>query len=936
MPDVPTLTAPADDDAEPVATAERYGPYEVIGTLGSGGMGVVLEARDPALHRHVALKILKPRPTWTASDGATRLVYEAQAMARLAHPNVVTVFEVGQRDGQVYVALELVRGTTLRNWLRERPRRWREILEIFLAAGRGLAAAHDAGLVHRDFKPDNVLIGGDGRPRVTDFGLVVESAWLDEAVLSELADGDSDTTFRGSVAGTPAYMSVEQWAGRGVDARTDQFAFCVALWEALCGERPFRGARPHEIRAAVQAGAIAPPPRGRAPRWLLALLRRGLARDPAARWPTMAGLLDAVTRQLRLRRARAIVAITAGTALAAAAATALVTAHRAIAPCEAPTTRLAAVWSEPQRDRLRTRLTAVDLVQGPTRYEKIAATLDARARDWSAMHVEACRATRVEGRQSDTLLDRRMQCLGRWLGELDSTVKVITKTATLAEVDRAARAATSLSSLDRCTDAQAMSEAPVPETVLDRATAAALQAQIQEVDVAQRAGQLDGLTERAAGLVAAARNLHHDPTLAAALAVQGQVFMSRESYDLAAPPLRELVLIAARTRDDRGEAFAWLNLAMAPGQANLIESARAAVVRAGEPLDLEIDLLQRESSLLDSTSRAAEALARLVRARQLLERAGADKPGSPLRARLAKIEFETGQHHLSMGRYDAATASYRAAIDLERGLYGADSIDEAVATRHLAIALQRAGKLDEAAAAADEAVRIYGARIDNSTGLVQSLVIRADILQSQQRWAASIEAYDRALQVDRVTRTPEDLTRAAILIGRSETASHFGKLDDAIHSLDEAIALFATVHGEDANLGIALFDRGDLHRRLGRYDEALRDLDRAQAVFSKTYEPSSHYLLYPLTGRAMALVLSGRPAEAIPLLERALRLKVDVGDALQLARAKAYLGRARVETGRDVPGGLALARTARAALAALPDGADDFRALDRWLAAHAR
>src|SRR6185295_681534 len=211
---------------------------------------------------------------------------EARAMARLAHPNVVTVFEIGRTGDQMYVAMELVAGTTLRGCLRERPRRWREVVETFLAAGRGLAAAHAAGLIHRDFKPDNVLIGSDGRPRVSDFGLVIGTGSGEDLV--ELAERSGDATLRGSAAGTPAYMSPEQWDGRPVDARSDQFAFCVALWEALYDRRPFRGTQSQELRDAIRTGVITDPPSGRrVPRWLQAVVRRGLAVDPGARWPDM-------------------------------------------------------------------------------------------------------------------------------------------------------------------------------------------------------------------------------------------------------------------------------------------------------------------------------------------------------------------------------------------------------------------------------------------------------------------------------------------------------------------------------------------------------------------------------------------------------------------------------------------------------------------------
>src|SRR5262245_58610747 len=188
---------PPADEAD-VAKIKRCGPYEVLGQIGAGGMGVVLEAYDPALRRKIAIKLWRPKRSRSATKGARDLATEAQAMARLAHPNVVTVFEIGEVNDQVYVAMELVVGTTVRGWLRERVQGWREIVAMFGGAGRGLAAAHAAGLVHRDFNPDNVLIGHDGRPRVCDFGLVAETA-SSGAAIDELVTLERDNTLSSGV-----------------------------------------------------------------------------------------------------------------------------------------------------------------------------------------------------------------------------------------------------------------------------------------------------------------------------------------------------------------------------------------------------------------------------------------------------------------------------------------------------------------------------------------------------------------------------------------------------------------------------------------------------------------------------------------------------------------------------------------------------------------
>ena len=304
----------------------RHGRYEILGALGAGGMGIVLEGRDPELARRVAIKILHPEHAAGAdgTEAAARLTREARAMAQLAHPNVVTVYEVGWSAGRAFVAMELIEGTTLRGWLAARPRGWRELVTMFVAAGRGLAAAHAAGLVHRDFKPDNVLIGRDGRPRVADFGLAAMATIATAPITAATALLTTRTT-RAGIAGTPAYMAPEQWRGGPIDPRTDQFAFGVALWEALHGERPFAG---DDLERATCAGQIATPRRAApTPRWLDALVRRMLAVDAAARWPTLAAALDRLERRLRRRR-WGVVAGAATIGAAAALALAVGTARR--------------------------------------------------------------------------------------------------------------------------------------------------------------------------------------------------------------------------------------------------------------------------------------------------------------------------------------------------------------------------------------------------------------------------------------------------------------------------------------------------------------------------------------------------------------------------------------------------------------------------------
>jgi serine/threonine protein kinase len=277
--------------------AVRIGRYTVLDKLGEGGMGIVYRARDEELGRDVAIKVMAA----SADAARERLQREARAMARLSHPNVVTVHEVGSVEDQVYVAMELVPGTTLRRWL-EAPHSRAERLDVFLQAAQGLEAAHEAGIVHRDFKPENVIVGDDGRVRVVDFGLATspdEAAAVDGSPPLDPPAGAASLTHTGQRLGTPAYMAPEQFLGSAVDARSDQFSFCVALFEGLYEKRPFPGDTAEEIGRAVLGGRVTPAEDPWGSQALRDAIQRGLERDPASRNPSMAALVRVLEREPR-------------------------------------------------------------------------------------------------------------------------------------------------------------------------------------------------------------------------------------------------------------------------------------------------------------------------------------------------------------------------------------------------------------------------------------------------------------------------------------------------------------------------------------------------------------------------------------------------------------------------------------------------------------
>ncbi|HEX3766242.1 MAG TPA: protein kinase [Kofleriaceae bacterium] len=431
-----TATAPVSAvHPEPAdALGASLGRYRLERELGAGGMGVVHAAFDPDLERRIALKVLRvAMPGLEAKD---RLLREARAMARLAHPNVVTVHEVGTANGRDYVAMELIQGETLADWLRSGKRRPFEIIAAFLAAGRGLAAAHAAGIVHRDFKPHNVLRSRHGRIVVTDFGLAreaqVELPMRRDAAISGITPLlappsalSSSTpgslpgiTATGALLGTPAYMAPEQWSGGMVTPATDQFAFCVALWEALAGERPYRGTTLDELRSQAALGPAALDA-SRIPRRLRAILRRGLDPDPAERWPSMDVLLHQIVRVERRPGIALGIGIGAVVAVGVLVLALRAGDHLVAAPrCQPPAFDPVQVWSPAVRAGVGTQAVAVRQI-------------DAELAAWRRARGTACKVEPVARAP-------QLSCLDGVLARIDAVIRAITADREGPQVDAGA------------------------------------------------------------------------------------------------------------------------------------------------------------------------------------------------------------------------------------------------------------------------------------------------------------------------------------------------------------------------------------------------------------------------------------------------------------------------------------------------------------------
>ena len=512
-------------DDEPWKAGDQIGRYRVVDKLGAGGMGVVYLADDPELDRRVALKLVRAEARTGAQAG---LVVEAQAMAKLRHPNVVSVYDVGMDQGRVFVAMELIPGITLRDWIRAERRRWREIASAFLGAARGLAAAHRVGLVHRDFKSDNVLIDQDGVARLSDFGLARPLGVVRER----------------STAGTPHYMAPEQHDGDPITEAADQFAFAAALWEAVFGVLPFGGKDVAELAEAKRHGRLTAPPRSAAPGWLIAVLRRALAPTPRERFASLTALERALERGLARRRRAAI----ASAGLAAVAAAFVVGGLRvsggAAELCSGAAAEIARTWNPATRARVAAHLRGLD-AYARDEAVRLDGDLATAADGWARAHRDACLAN-ANGELTVALYEQSLGCLERWRIALDATLDILGGVPR-DRLSDAVVAARSLPEAARCrTETLVAAVAPPPPELA--AAVRLTDNELARVRVRAQARDPDAATAAAAA-VARSQQLGYPPLIAHAQLTQGLALLFRDD-SRAIAALDRAATTALRAGDD--------------------------------------------------------------------------------------------------------------------------------------------------------------------------------------------------------------------------------------------------------------------------------------------------------------------------------------------------------------------------------------------------
>lgn len=868
------------------APSLRVGRYVVLDKIGQGGMGIVYTAYDPELDRKIALKFLRPLIDRSDEHARSRLMREAQAMARLAHPNVVHVYEVGAYEDAVYIAMAFVRGTTLAAWLRDANPSWREILERFIAAGHGLVAAHAANIVHRDFKPENVLIDESGRPQVSDFGSARETAWdpADASNVYPLPSATSSSqlanslTASGVLLGTPAYMSPEQHAGKPADARSDQYSFCVALFEALYGERPFRGNTREQLAAAMAAEQITVPAgRSGVPTVILVALRRGLAWEPSARYRDMGELLTELEHHAHPRRTRmGPIAIATGMVALGVAGVTVIDRDPA---CVAQPASLATQWSGELRSQLEQRFVGTAADVGYPAWRATAQALDTYVQSWTDASARACADTYVHGRYSAITFDRRSACLHDRQREFETVVDALEQ-ADVDLVERGPKTVYQLTHPRACDDVVSLERGlpPIPP-------GADLEIRTTREELANAhglaaAGRYTAALETVVSAHERATASNYPPLLAEVLAERGFIEgLSGESTPAIAH-LDEAIDLAEIHHHDGVSARAWaLQLGLhakldQPGPVEaLYRRTDVAITRAADPDDLRAAALADLAYGLYLEGRPREAISIAERSLQLRQQAQPTDLGAVAQSMntLATVLEEVGDRDRALGLYEQALA-------MNVSHLGEHHPDVGRGHLLLGMALADVERLDEAERHYVDAERIYTALTSDQKrylgyvasgrseielgrrnydharahaqraneiwqGLDEGDPLRADALRMLGRiefaaanYSASLESYRDALAVLDARREPGSINRLRTIAGIAAAHAMLGATDDALAELDRALPELVAALGENnlyvigprLHRALILNERGEHEPAMAEFEAALRAATAAQ------------------------------------------------------------------------------------------------------------
>ncbi len=789
-----------DEDALADARLERgtsVDRYVVLYELGSGGMGVVYAAYDPELDRKVALKLLHANSR--SSRARTRLLREAKAIARISHPNVVTVHDVGTFEGRVFVAMEYVEGQTFLRWMQSSERAWSDVMTVLAHAGEGLAAAHQGDLIHRDFKPDNILVENGGRAVVLDFGLARRTSSRDDVPVSRVSDPsmpctsaevEGDLTRTGAKLGTPAYMAPEQHLSSPTDARTDQFSFCVVLWEALYGARPFVGSTAREARYAVLKGNLSEPRDGDVPVSIRRVLTRGLSIDPELRYDDMRALLAALSRAPG-RRVKARLGVAALALAGIGVVTVAFTSEGVGAsPCEDASARWDGVWDDGVRDSVRSAFLGSGAKFAGAAWDGVESTLQRYTEGWVEAHRDACEATHVHKEQSDATLELRMDCLRGRHQAVEALAREFVD-ADAAVVENAIEAVNSLPRLHDCSDTQRLrADRPSPEAPVDIRYTAPLRDALVDArakESSARYAQALAIVRRVLG---DAEALGADDIVAEAHLQAGSILERRSEYERAERSFLEAIWAAERADHRLVEAKAWVRLVWVtgverydPDRGHLwAEFATAALRRAGGGAVLEARLRHNVGGVLYTQTRFDEALAeyRLALAQQT-DLLGEDDP------QVAATLNHIGNALMESKRYAESKTSCEQSLAIRRRIFGEQHPKVAASLNNLAELARKQDLAAEALERAEESLAILGRTGTRDEDV--AAMIAGWALRKLGRAQEAMPRFERALAMRKETDGPLAPRVVDVELELARTHAALGNEAAALELLERVVEL---------------------------------------------------------------------------------------------------------------------------------------------------
>ena len=878
-------------------TTTRIGRFIVLEQLGRGGMGVVYAAYDEQLDRKVAVKVLLEDEIPEDED-RLRLLREAQALARLSHPHVVTVHEAGEHEGQIFLAMEYIPGESLGDWLRTDPP-WTQVLDAFIAAGRGLGAAHAEGLVHRDFKPHNVMRSEDGVVKVLDFGLARVATDMDAHPTERTSVSGSQSalpaslTRTGTVLGTPAYMAPEQLFGEDVDARSDQYGFCVALWEGLVGRRPFANTNYAQlVEERLQGPPAWPKDAPPIPRPIVEAIRKGLSPQPVDRWPSMDTLLATLHLEPPRHRGRWFVGLLGVGVLAIGGMATMQGSQPGAEPCTGARQQLDGIWDDARSAEVEAAVLAVGPSYAAEVWSKTQRELSSYADAWTTMHTDACEATVVRRDQSARVMDLRMLCLARAAEGLRATVDTLAD-ADAKVVQRAHELVAALRPLSRCEATEALEaevEPPLPE---EAAAVDEARWHLARARSLRYVGRYAEAREAAETAERAIQGLAYEPIVAEQLFERGNVHRAEREFDDARVALSESVRIGVQWGQRRLAAEATINLMHIVGYQ--IERPEEAMML--EPLALA--LTAKDVGLRTEY--------RDTRASILLVQGKLEEGETEIREVIAMREAEYGSDHITVidayntlgnnlanqDRYAEAEEAFGKALGAQLRVLGPQHISVGFMKGNLVMALQSQGKFQEALVVAHESLTL----IENALGPDHPNVAGAhnnlgNVLKSLERLEEAESHFRVAHRLWSATHGPD---APSTLIARGNLANLLhsqGKNEEAEAENRALLAIrLETLSPEHPEIATIRHNLASVLQALERYPEAEAEMRAALAINLEVLGPESLECASERELLAGIYAAQGKYAEAEAELRTSLatRRKVMKPDDPALAATQAQL-----------------------------------------------